>query len=307
MKEKQVYEGNEIGRPSGDGAWVRSMPLVFVFLWSTGFIATKLGLPYAPPVTFLVLRFAAVVALMLPIAFLFRAPWPDSPKQVAHIAVAGALLHGGYLIGVFGSIHLGMSAGLVALIVGLQPILTAFAAVPLLGERVSRRQWLGLLLGLGGVVLVVVQKINLSGLSAPSISMALVALASITIGTVYQKRYCAPFDLRSGSVIQFVAAGLALLPFGLALETMRVEWTPEFVFALAWLAVVLSIGAISLLTLLIRRGAATSVASLFYLTPPTTAVMAYFLFGETLTGIALVGMLLAIAGVALVVAAPQPR
>lgn len=283
------------------------MPLVFVFLWSTGFIATKLGLPYAPPVTFLVLRFAVVVVLMLPIAFLFRAPWPDSRKQVAHIAVAGALLHGGYLIGVFGSIHLGMSAGLVALIVGLQPILTAFAAVPLLGERVSRRQWLGLLLGLGGVVLVVVQKINLSGLSAPSISMALVALASITIGTVYQKRFCAPFDLRSGSVIQFVAAGLALLPFGLALETMRVEWTPEFVFALAWLAVVLSIGAISLLTLLIRRGAATSVASLFYLTPPTTAVMAYFLFGETLTGIALAGMLLAVAGVALVVAEPRPR
>lgn len=296
-----------IAKPAGDGAWVRSMPLVFVFLWSTGFIATKLGLPYAPPVTFLILRFAVVVVLMLPIAILFRAPWPDSPRQVAHIAVAGALLHGGYLVGVFGSIHFGMSAGLVALIVGLQPILTAFAAVPLLGERVSRRQWLGLLLGLGGVALVVLQKISLSDLSALSISMALIALVSITIGTVYQKRFCLPFDLRSGSVIQFVAAGLALLPFGLVLETMRVEWTPEFVFALAWLALVLSIGAISLLTLLIRRGAATSVASLFYLTPPTTAVMAYFLFGEMLTGLALAGMLLAIAGVALVVAQPRPR
>ena len=307
MQEKQNPGDGRIAKPAGDGAWVRSMPLVFVFLWSTGFVATKLGLPYAPPVTFLLLRFALVVILMLPIAILFRAPWPDSPGQVAHIAVAGVLLHGGYLVGVFGSIHLGMSAGLVALIVGLQPILTAFAAAPLLGERVSRRQWLGLLLGLGGVALVVLQKISLSGLSAPSISMALVALVSITIGTVYQKRFCAPFDLRSGSVIQFVAAGLALLPFGLALETMRVEWTPEFVFALAWLALVLSIGAISLLTLLIRRGAATAVASLFYLTPPTTAVMAYFLFGETLTGIALAGMLLAIAGVALVVTEPRPR
>jgi drug/metabolite transporter (DMT)-like permease len=296
-----------IAKPAGDGAWVRSMPLVFVFLWSTGFVATKLGLPYAPPVTFLVLRFALVVLLMLPITILFRAPWPDSPRQVGHIAIAGVLLHGGYLGGVFGSIHFGMSAGLTALIVGLQPILTAFAAVPLLGERVSRRQWLGLLLGLGGVVLVVLQKISLSGLSALSISMALIALLSITIGTVYQKRFCAPFDLRSGSVIQFVAAGLALLPFGLALETMRVEWTREFLIALAWLALVLSIGAISLLTLLIRRGAATTVASLFYLTPPTTAVMAYFLFGETLTGIALVGMLLAIAGVALVVSEPRPR
>jgi drug/metabolite transporter (DMT)-like permease len=307
LQEKQSPGDGMIAKPAGDGAWVRSMPLVFVFLWSTGFVATKLGLPYAPPVTFLVLRFALVVLLMLPITILFRAPWPDSPRQVGHIAVAGVLLHGGYLGGVFGSIHFGMSAGLTALIVGLQPILTAFAAVPLLGERVSRRQWLGLLLGLGGVVLVVLQKISLSGLSALSISMALIALLSITIGTVYQKRFCAPFDLRSGSVIQFVAAGLALLPFGLALETMRVEWTREFLIALAWLALVLSIGAISLLTLLIRRGAATTVASLFYLTPPTTAVMAYFLFGETLTGIALVGMLLAIAGVALVVSEPRPR
>ena len=307
MQEKQSYDGGLIAKPAGDGTWVRSMPFVFVFLWSTGFIATKLGLPYAPPVTFLILRFVLVVALMLPIAILCRAPWPNSPQQVAHIAVAGVLLHGGYLGGVFGSIHFGMSAGLTALIVGLQPILTAFAAVPLLGEHVSRRQWLGLLLGLVGVALVVLQKINLSGLSALSISMALIALVSITIGTVYQKRFCAPFDLRSGSVIQFVAAGLALLPFGLALETMRVEWTPEFVFALAWLALVLSIGAISLLTLLIRRGAATTLASLFYLVPPTTAVMAYFLFAETLTGIALAGMLLAIAGVALVVVAPRPR
>ena len=307
MQEKQNNDGGVIGNAAGDSVWVRSMPLVFVFLWSTGFVGAKLGLPHAPPVTFLVLRFALVVVLMLPIAILFRAPWPNSPQQVAHIAVAGVWLHGGYLVGVFGSIHFGMSAGLVALIVGLQPILTAFAAVPLLGERVSRRQWLGLLLGLGGVVLVVLQKISLSGLSALSISMALIALLSITIGTVYQKRFCAPFDLRSGSVIQFVAAGLALLPFGLALETMRVAWTREFLFALAWLALVLSIGAISLLTLLIRRGAATTVASLFYLTPPTTAVMAYFLFGETLTGIALVGMLLAIAGVALVVSEPRPR
>jgi drug/metabolite transporter (DMT)-like permease len=307
LTEKQIYDGGMVAKSAGDRVWMRSMPLLFVFLWSTGFIATKLGLPYAPPVTFLILRFAVVVVLMLPIAILFRAPWPNSPQQVAHIAVAGALLHGGYLVGVFGSIHFGMSAGLVALIVGLQPILTAFAAVPLLGEHVSRRQWLGLLLGLGGVVLVVLQKISLSGLSALSIGMALIALVSITIGTVYQKRFCAPFDLRSGSVIQFVAAGLALLPFGLALETMRVEWTPDFVFALAWLALVLSIGAISLLTLLIRRGAATTVASLFYLTPPTTAVMAYLLFGETLTGIAMVGMVLAIAGVALVAAGPRPR
>jgi drug/metabolite transporter (DMT)-like permease len=288
-------------------AWVRAMPLLFVFLWSTGFIGAKLGLPHSPPVTFLLWRFAVVLAFMLPIALLFRAPWPKSPRQVAHIAVSGVLLHGGYLGGVFAAIHAGMSAGLVSLIVGLQPILTAFAAVPLLGERVSLRQWTGLMLGLGGVALVVMQKIQLTGLSAPSIGLALLALLSITGGTVYQKRCCAPFDLRSGSVIQFIAAGLALLPFGLAFESMQARWTGEFVFALAWLAFVLSIGAISLLTLLIRRGAATTLASMFYLVPPATALEAYFIFDETLTGTAMAGMLLAIAGVALVVASPRPR
>lgn len=281
------------------------MPLVFVFLWSTGFIGAKFGLPHAPPISFLLLRFALVVALMLPITLVFRARWPKSPQQVVHIAVSGVLLHGGYLGGVFAAIYFGMSAGLVSLIVGLQPVLTAFAAAPILGERVSRRQWLGLLLGLGGVALVVLQKITMSGLAVLPISLALIALISITMGTLYQKRYCAPFDLRSGSVIQFVAAGLALLPFGLLFETMRVEWAQEFIFALAWLALVLSISAISLLTLLIRRGAATTVASLFYLTPPTTALLAYVLFGETLTGIALGGMALAIAGVALIVVAPR--
>jgi len=288
-------------------AWVRAMPLLFVFLWSTGFIGAKLGLPHSPPVTFLLWRFAVVLAFMLPIALLFRAPWPKSPRQVAHIAVSGVLLHGGYLGGVFAAIHSGMSAGLVSLIVGLQPILTAFAAAPLLGERVSLRQWTGLLLGLAGVTLVVLERIQLTGLSALSIGLALLALLSITGGTVYQKRYCAPFDLRSGSVIQFIAAGLALLPFGLAFETMQVRWTGEMVFALAWLAFVLSIGAISLLTLLIRRGAATTLASMFYLVPPATAVEAYLVFGETLTGLAMAGLLLAVAGVALVVATPQPR
>jgi len=283
------------------------MPLVFVFLWSTGFIGAKLGLPHAQPITFLLLRFALVLAFMLPIALFFRAPWPVSARQVTHIAVAGVLLHGGYLAGVFAAIRFGMSAGLVSLIVGLQPILTAFAAAPVLKEHVSLRQWAGLLLGLGGVALVVLQRINMSGLSGLAIGMALLGLLSITGGTVYQKRYCAPFDLRAGSVIQFAAAGLVLLPFGLAFETLRAEWTPQFVFALAWLALVLSIGAISLLTLLIRRGAATTLASMFYLVPPATAVEAWLLFGETLSGSALAGMALAIAGVALVVVTPRRR
>ncbi|MBI4291407.1 MAG: DMT family transporter [Betaproteobacteria bacterium] len=285
--------------------WVRAMPLLFVFLWSTGFIGVKFGMPYVLPMTFLALRFAFVVALMLPIALASGAPWPSSQQQFAHIAFSGVLVHAGYLSGVFLAIYFGMSAGLIALIAGMQPILTAFVAAPFLGERVSAREWVGLLLGLGGVALVVMEKITLAGLSSSAVASAILALLSITIGTVYQKRYCGAFDLRTGSVIQFVSAALVVVPLAIAAESLRVDWTGEFIFALAWLVVVLSIGAISLLNLLIRRGAATRLASLFYLVPPTTAVLAYFLFGETLSAAALAGMAFAIAGVALVVTASR--
>lgn len=289
------------GPSPGRAGWVGWMPATFVFLWATGFIGAKYGLPYAQPATFLVLRFMLVVALMLPIALALRAPWPPSRSQLVHVAIAGVLLHGGYLGGVFTAIHAGMSAGLSALIVGLQPILTALVAAPLLGERVTRRQWLGLALGFGGVALVVAQRLTIGGLSGFSFAMAALALVSITFGTVYQKRYCGAFDLRSGAVIQFVAAGLALAPFALLFEHDPVHWTGELVFAMAWLVLVLSIGAISLLTLLIRRGAATKVASLFYLVPPVTATIAFFLFGETLGPLALAGFALAVIGVAVVV------
>jgi drug/metabolite transporter (DMT)-like permease len=279
------------------------MPWTFVLLWSTGFIGAKFGLPYAQPITFLLLRFGLVLALMLPIALALRAPWPATPAQVTHIAVAGVLLHGGYLGGVFTAIYAGMSAGLAALIVGLQPVLTAIAAAPLLRERVSARQWLGLALGFGGVALVVAERATFAGLGPFSGAMILVALVSITAGTVYQKRYCGAFDLRAGSVIQFVAAGVALAPFAAAFEHEPVRWTGAFVFALAWLVLVLSIGAISLLTLLIRRGAATKVASLFYLVPPFTAAIAFLLFGERLGALGIAGFVLAVIGVALVVRA----
>jgi len=285
------------------GVWVRWMPWTFVFLWSTGFIGAKFGLPYAQPVTFLLLRFGFVLALMLPIALVLRAPWPATPAQLTHIAIAGVLLHGGYLAGVFTAIYAGMSAGLAALIVGLQPVLTAVVAAPLLRERVTPRQWLGLALGFGGVALVVAQRTTLAGVTAFSGAMILIALLSITAGTVYQKRFCGAFDLRAGSVIQFVAAGLALAPFALHFEHEPVRWTGEFVFAMAWLVLVLSIGAISLLTLLIRRGAATKVASLFYLVPPFTAVIAFLMFDEQLGPLGIAGFALAVLGVALVVRA----
>ena len=292
---------SETIQPAGDGMWLRLMPGTFVVLWASGFIGGKLGLLYAEPATFLLLRFALVVALMLPLALLWRAPWPATLGQVAHIGVAGVLIQACYLGGVFAAIHHGISAGLIALIVGLQPVLTAFVAAPLLGERVSPRQWAGLLLGLAGVALVVMQNTSLSGVTPVSAGFALLALAGITMGTMYQKRFCGSFDLRAGSVIQFVAAGIALAPFALLFETREVKWSPALLFALGWLVLVLSIGAISLLALLIRRDAVTKVVSLMYLTPPVTAVMAWLVFGETLSIQALLGLGLAAVGVAIVV------
>ena len=291
--------------------WSALAPGLFVLLWSTGFIGAKAGVPYAEPFTFLVLRFVLVIALMLPLALALKAQWPATWREAGHIAAAGALLQGGYLGGVFAAVHRGMPAGVVALIVGLQPILTAFAAAPLLGERLTAVQWSGLVLGFTGVVLVVWDKLALQGLCAASIAWSAIGLASITAGTLYQKRYCPKFDLRAGSVIQFGAALALLLPLAYATERMAVAWSGEFVFALGWLVLVLSIGAISLLFFLIEHGEATRVSSLFYLTPATTALMAYAMFGETLGGKALAGMVIAIAGVALVarkpgLATPEP-
>jgi len=276
------------------------VPGLFVLLWSSGFIGAKLGLPYAEPLTFLSLRFACVLALMLPLVLLARAPWPATPRDALHIAIAGALIQAGYLGGVFSAIHHGMSAGVVALIVGIQPLLTAAFARRMLGEHVTTRQWIGLVLGITGVTLVVWQNMSPQGLTSGSLVLAVIGLLSITFGTLYQKRYCPTFDARSGSVLQFAASFVLLLPLALATETMRIEWTGEFLFALGWLVLALSLGAITLLFRLISRGEATRVSSLFYLTPAVTALMAYLVFGETLSSLALIGMAIAIAGVAMI-------
>jgi drug/metabolite transporter (DMT)-like permease len=252
--------------------------------------------------TFLILRCAAAVLVLLPVVLICRAPWP---REAGHVAVAGVLLQACYLGGVWGAIKIGMPAGLSALIVGLQPVLTAIAA-PLIGERVRPRQWLGLALGLSGVALVVYAKISLAGLSLAAIGCSVFALLSITVGTMYQKRFCPHFDLRTGTVIQFSAAvAVLVLPaiwfehFDLSLSS--VEWTPSFTGALLWSVFALSIGAIFMLFKLIRRKDATEVTSLLYLTPPTTAIMAWLLFGETLSIAGLLGMAVAVTGVAFVV------
>lgn len=289
-------------------ALLNGTPGLFVVLWSTGFIGAKLGLPYAEPLTFLLARFTVVLALLLVVALLLRRPWSRDPRQYFHMAVAGVLIHGGYLSGVFLAISAGLSAGVTALIVGVQPLLTALLSVPMLGERVSARQWLGLVLGFSGVALVVSNKLAWGGMASAGLAFAVMALLSITLGTLYQKRFCAHLDLWSGSVVQFVAAAAALLPFAWAFETMRIRWSGEFLFALGWLVLVLSIGAISLLHILIRRGAATRVSALFYMVPPTTALMAFLAFGETLAPLALLGMAVTATGVALAVHQAQaPR
>ncbi len=280
-----------------------AMPLLFVLIWSTGFIVAKFGLPYAPALTFLLLRYLGVLAVLLPALMLIRAPWPGA--QAAHIALAGVLVQAGYLSGVWCAIKLGMPAGLSALIVGLQPLLTGFAA-PLVGEPVRPRQWLGLLMGLAGVALVVMEKLTPDGSSVLNVSLCVVALLSITAGTLYQKRFCPRFDLRSGAAIQFSASALVTLPLAIWLEDLTpdfrtVQWTPDFLLALAWSVFALSIGAMFLLFALIRKNAATHVSSLMYLTPPVTALIAWLLFGEAFGLAGMAGMLLAVAGVAFVV------
>ncbi len=295
------------------------MPGLFVLLWATGFIGAKLGLPHAPPFKFLLWRFVFVIALMTLLAWAVRAAWPRG-VHIWHVAVAGLLLQAGYLGGVFVALDLGMPAGISALIVGLQPILTAVYVATTsssLGERVSPRQWAGFVLGLAGIALVVSGKLGSGGVAGAdgaggfgwaAFAAVVIALLSITVGTLYQKRYCGALDLRTQSVVQFIAAGALLLPLSLMFETRPVVWSGQFVFALGWLVLVLSLGAVSLLLVLLGRGAATRVSSLMYLVPPVTALVAWLVFDERLTLAAVAGMVLAAAGVALVAGAPaNPR
>ena len=280
-----------------------AIPGVFVLLWSSGFIGAKLGLPYCEPLTYLSLRFACVVVLMLPVCWLARADWPSSRVETAHVMVAGVLIQAGYLGGVFVAMGLGMPAGVAALIVGLQPILTAFLSGHMVDERATRRQWTGIVLGFLGVLTVVWNKMSLGAVTWESAACSVVALVSITYGTLYQKRHCAHVDMRTNSALQFIAALIVTAPLALLTESLEVRWSLQFVLALGWMVFGLSLGAVFLLFALIRRGAATAVASLLYLCPPVTAVLAWMVFGEAYTLWAAAGMAIAAAGVWLAVKA----
>lgn len=282
--------------------WLAIMPLAFVLLWSTGFVVAKYAVPHAPPLTFLLYRFAGVIAILLPIIALTRAPWPRTPRAWLDVAVVGVLLQATYLGGVWVAIALGMPAGIAALLVGAQPLLTALFAFTV-DERATRLQWAGLIVGFFGIALVLSDRLTLAGVGLLALAVSVLALAGITAGTLYQKKYVGDVDLRTGSVIQFAASFAVLLPFAIAMESLAVDYTLEFWLALGWSIVALSLVAITLLLVMIRRGRATEVTSLLYLTPPTTALMAWLIFGERLGLLAWGGVLVTMAGVALVLAA----
>ena len=276
----------------------RAAPAIFVVLWSTGFVATKYVLRDAEPMTYLAIRMAVVVGLMAIIAAITRPQWPDR-IGVLHSIVAGLLVHGFYLGGTAVAISLSIPAGLSALMPGLQPILTSTIANRWLGERVTPLQWVGLLVGLGGVALILHDR-PLTGQAGWGWLATIISLISITLGTLYQRRYCSKIDWRAGNVVQYLAVTALFTVAAFLFETREVHWTAEFVLAVGWLAVVLSIGSIGLLYWLIRHAAATSVASLFYLVPAVTSLMAYFLFGERLDLIGIAGIAACAAAVFLV-------
>lgn len=288
------------------------MPALFVLIWSTGFIVARYGMPHAPPLTFLSWRFALSLICFGMWVMLVRAAWPRDVGQWVHLAVTGVFMHAGYLGGVWAAVKAGMGAGTVALLVGLQPVLTAIwlsgthrggSATRVQGGGVSGRQWAGLLLGMLGLLLVVWRKLGAGELSTLNVSLAILALLSITVGTLYQKQFVKPCDVRTANAVQLMAALLVSAPLA-CLETHSVHIHPHLVGALAWSVLGLTLGGSSLLYLLIQRGAATQVTSLLYLVPPTTALLAWVIFDEGLSVLMLAGMALTAFGVWLVARTP---
>jgi len=287
-------------------AGLAGAPAVFVLLWSTGFVGAKYGLPYAEPFTFLAIRLLIAGALLAALSVLTRSPAPRSGTQWGRSALTGLLLHAGYLGGVFWAIAHGFPAGVSAVVVSLQPVLVAALANRVIGERLAPVQWVGLVLGVAGVVLVLAPGLlAAAGLPVAGLGACLVALAAGTLGTLHQKRHGDGIPLLGGTAVQYAAAGAMLLLAALVTEDLHVRWTGQFVAAMTWLVLALSLGAVLLLLVLLRRGSASGVSSLFYLVPPATAVEAYLLFDETLAAVSLLGIVVATVGVALVLRPPR--
>ena len=284
---------------SSDSGRAAAAATLFIFFWASGFVAAKYGFPYAEPFTFLAIRYAVGSLVLVPICIAWKAAWPRTIGEVGHIIAAGLMVQSLYLVGVYYGIYLGISTGVVALVVGLQPLLTGALAGLALAERVSARQWLGLLLGFVGVGLVVADRTTTSGATLGAFVITSFGLVSITIGTLYQKRFCAEFDIRSSVAIQNIAGCVLMFALAGVFETMAVQWPGQFLFAVLWSALGLSVIALMLWYWLVRRGAAAKVTSLIYLSPPTTALMGWLAFNETLAPVAIAGMAIAVGGVAL--------
>ncbi|CUA88964.1 Permease of the drug/metabolite transporter (DMT) superfamily [Chelatococcus sambhunathii] len=278
----------------------RLMPALFVVIWATGFVVARLVAPHAEPFTFLFIRYCLTIAVLGGLCLAVGAPWPRTARGWRDGLVAGVLLHGVYLGGVFWSVGHGLPAGIAALIAGMQPLLTGALAGPLIGERVSPRRWLGIITGFAGALLVLVPKLGgVDGLAPMAVLACSLGMVSITMGTFWQKRTGAGSDLRTNAVVQFIGAALVTLPAMLLAGDMRFDPAPPALAGLAWAVVVLSIGGILLLMHLIRRGAVAGVASLLYLVPPVSAVMAFLIFGESLAPLQMLGMAIAAVGVAI--------
>jgi drug/metabolite transporter (DMT)-like permease len=297
--------------PSKDNGWLRAMPWVFVLIWSTGFIVARFGMPHAPPMKFLAVRYVLSILCFLPWIWVAGVKWPANRQQWVHLSVTGILMHAGYLGGVWAAVKAGMGSGLSALIVGIQPVLTAIWLSAMGGAegRVTRKQWVGLLLGFAGLVLVVSRKFGAGGpgdhANLLNLSLAVMALLSITAGTLYQKRFVKTCDVRSANTVQLLAALVVTLPLAW-IETETIHWNAEIAGAMAWSVLGLTLGGSSLLYMLIQRGAAATVASLMYLVPPCTALIAWLLFDEPISLFTVAGIALTAFGVSLVVRPARP-
>ncbi len=273
---------------------------LFIFFWASGFVAAKYGFPYAEPFTFLAIRFVIAGIVLIPVCIIWKVTWPRTIGETGHVLAAGLMVQSLYITGVYYGIYLGLSTGVVALVMGLQPLLTGALAGLALAERVTPRRWLGLVLGFTGLGLVVADKTTAAGATVGAFAVTALGLIAITAGTLYQKRFCAAFDIRASVAIQNVASCALMFALAGVFETMAVQWTGEFLFALLWSAFGLSVIAIALYYWMVRHGAAAKVTSLIYLSPPVTAVMGWLAFGETLGPAAIAGMAIAVGGVALV-------
>jgi drug/metabolite transporter (DMT)-like permease len=272
----------------------------FVVIWGAGFVATRVALQYAAPLTYIGVRYAIAAVIALVVALQMRASWPETRAQWGHVAVAGLLSHGGYLAGSHYAQYWGLSAGVTALILALQPLVTALIAARWLGERLTGLQAVGIIVGLGGVALVVAHNFDLGTAGWHSLAAVTWSLVCVTAGTLYQRHHASGADLRSAVVIHFAATAVVLLPMAWLFEDLRIHWNWQIAATLAYHVVPASMGAYTVFHFLMRRGQATRVTSLLYLTPPVAALCEWLLFGAAPTGQMLVGMLLACAGVAMV-------